>query len=162
MYEYGQSRDTTYFFKNNTVDRFQTRIDNCQVRIWNNKDVLNIEIIGRKSGEKLESLLRDIFELLFLGLGGYPRINLIALNGQMVDITKYVGKYNTWRYFIKSNMVVCLIDDNFINEINLQKYRQLQKMPINSLHNLVTENYQHIITNHRIVLLLHNRWSGAR
>ncbi len=143
------------FFLHNKVDKFNIQIDNSKVTIWSNGKKLDIEINGEKAVKELEGIMLELFSLLFIYLGGYTKIIKIETNGQCIDISKYVGKFDTWEYFVKNNLAICQINEDTINEKVLQKFRNLKQMPLYSLQYLVSNNYKSVIINHKITLLLH-------
>ena len=114
-----------------------------------------IEITGSNNIDKLEKLLFEILSLLFLYLGGYPRIKNIILIKNTKDISKLLIKYNTSEIFIKESLSLCDIDNTTINEAVLRNYRQIKQTPISSLQYLVSKDYESVVINHKITLMLH-------
>lgn len=51
--------------------------------------------------------------------------------------------------------MICDISANNITEQVLQQFKQMNQMALFSLQFLVSENYDHVITNHKMTLLLH-------
>ncbi len=143
------------FFGGNKVNKFETQIDNAEISLWSIGRSLHIEIHGKKAVKKLEELMLELFSLLFLYLGGYAKIIKIDVNSQLLDLSDFIGKYDTWEYFIKSNLVICPISEDTINESVLHGYRNLKQMPLYSMQYLVSNNYKPMIINHKITLLLH-------
>lgn len=103
----------------------------------------------------MKDIFFEIFSLLFLYLGAFPTLIKMEFNNELLDTTKYVGKYTSQTYFIKNNTAICSIDVNSINESKLHLYRKVRQIPLFSLHYLVSESYKNVITNHKITLLLH-------
>ncbi|MCM1154048.1 MAG: hypothetical protein NC392_01700 [Roseburia sp.] len=111
--------------------------------------------MGRKAPQKLHNLLIDIESLLFFYIGSFPLMIFFKINGVDKDISKRVGKYHTSSNFLKQNLVVCDISANTITEQKLQRFKQMNQMALFSLQFLVSDNYEHVITNHKMTLLLH-------
>lgn len=143
------------FFVVNKVDKFKTEIDSLDISIWSNSEILYIDICGRKAIEKIEDLVLELFSLFSLYLGGYPKIMKMEVNGQVMDTSMYVGKFDTWEYFIKSDLAICQINESTVNGDVLHNYRNLKQTPLYSMQYLVSSNYKHVIINHKITLLLH-------
>ncbi|MGF7145026.1 hypothetical protein HNQ56_003459 [Anaerotaenia torta] len=143
------------FFATNRVEKFKNKIDNTEVSIWSSDKRLYINIYGRKTVEKIEALMLEIFSLLFIYLGSFAKIIKIESNHQSLDNSNYVGKVDTWEYYVKSNFVICQISDVSINERVIQNYRRLKLISLYSMQYLVSNTYRSVITNHKLTLLLH-------
>lgn len=142
-------------FRENPKKEIRVTIERSDVLLKFQDISLHIEITGNKNIDKLEKLLFEILSLLFLCLGGYPRIKNIISNKSIKDISNLLIKYNTSEIFFKESLLLCNIDSNIINETVLKNYRQIKQTPISSLQYLVSKDYESVITNHKITLLLH-------
>lgn len=142
------------FFQRNKVADFQVQIENATVTMESNYNLLVIVLKG-KSIEKLNELMLDMLSVLFLYLGGYPKIVEIRENNKIIDISNILNKFYTQDYFIKNNLAICKIDDTTINAAVLAKFKTINQLPIYSLQYLVSENYKSITSTHKITLLLH-------
>lgn len=143
------------FFTKQPISSFCNCIDNCKVQVSGYKCNLKITITGRKGEKKLQSLAFDILNLLFIILGGFPQIIEMSYNGEVIDLSKLAHKYTTDDYFKKSVLSIMPISDKIICQQTLDKYRSLKQAPIQSMQCLISDSYKHIITNHKITLLLH-------
>lgn len=143
------------FFERNRIDKILTKIDGMDVSIWQDGIKVFICIEGKCKIEKIENEGEDVLSILSICLGGYPGIIKKEKNGSVIDISNLAGKYRTWSYFQKNNLCICNIDNSVICQPVLDSYRVLSKLPIFSMQNLISENYQSIMSDHRITLLLH-------
>lgn len=146
---------TSKIFVQHNVEPFEVKIFNSRVNIRSVGRELLIDISGRKAPQKLHDLLIDIESLLFFYIGSFPLMISLNINGVDKDISKRVGKYHTSSNFLKQNLVVCDISANTITEQKLQRFKQMNQMALFSLQFLVSDNYEHVITNHKMTLLLH-------
>lgn len=72
-HEHNSVKDGTSVFQRNKVADFQVQIENATVTMESNYNLLVIVLKG-KSIEKLNELMLDMLSVLFLYLGGYPKI----------------------------------------------------------------------------------------
>lgn len=77
------------------------------------------------------------------------------INEELENIACRVTKYKTSNEFLNENLVICEIDKNTILQQVFDKMRAMRDLPIYSLQFLVSEAYDHVITNHKMTLLLH-------
>lgn len=143
------------FFLRNPEKDINIKIENSFVTLKIHGTNMYMEITGRKSIDKLESLLFEIFSLLFIYLGAYPKIESITANKENKDITNLLVKYNTHTIYRKESFCLCDINSTTINESVLKKYRKINRIPISTLQYIVSEDYKSVITNHKITLMLH-------
>lgn len=134
---------------------FEVKIFNSRVAIRSAGKEFLIDISGRKAPPKLYDLLVNIESLIFFYIGSFPLMISLKINGVDKDISKRVGKYHTSSSFLKQNLVICDISANTITEQKLQRFKQMNQMALFSLQFLVSDNYEHVITNHKMTLLLH-------
>ena len=146
---------TSKIFIQYKVNPFDIRIYGSRVVMQSIGKELSIDILGRKSTPKLYELLTDIESLLFFYLGSFPRMVSLKINGDVKNISERVGKYHTSSNFLKQNLVICDITANTISEHKIQELKQMNQLALFSLQFLVSESYDHVITNHKMTLLLH-------
>lgn len=79
----------------------------------------------------------------------------MSYNDEEIDLTNLAGRFKTDDYFQKSILCICPISNNVICQGTLDAYQAIRQIPIYSMQCLISENYKHTVTNHRIVLLLH-------
>lgn len=143
------------YFRKNKCKAINTTLDNCVTMVNIQNDILKITLKGRKGQKKMRMIAFDIMSILFLALGGMPKIEEMSYNSCENNLTDLAGKFNTDEYFRESILCICPISSALICQGTLDAYRTIMQIPIYSMQYLVSENYKHIITNHRIVLLLH-------
>ncbi len=137
------------------VQKFTVKIDNCKVELEGNQQELIIQICGRTGKEKVRKLLSDLECLIFFYLGSFPLMELLYINGDEIDISKRAAKYETSDNFLKDNLVICDINEITVNEQKIKELRKISSYPIYSLQCLLSKAYDHVITNHKMTLLLH-------
>lgn len=137
------------------VQKFTVKIDNCKVELESNQQELIIQICGRSGKEKVRKLLSDLECLIFFYLGSFPLMELFYINGDEIDISKRAAKYETSDNFLKDNLVICDINETTLNEQKIEELRKIGSYPIYSFQCLLSKAYDHVITNHKMTLLLH-------
>ena len=129
-------------FTIHNVEPFEVKIFNSRVSMRSEREKFSIDIIGRKSSQKLYELLIDIESLLFFYMVFFPLIIFLKVNGEDADIFGRVGKYHTSSIFTKQNLVICDISANTVTEQKLLHFKQMNQMALFSLQFLVSENYE--------------------
>lgn len=135
--------------------KLEVKIDNCKVELESNQQKLIIQICGRAGKEKIMDLLSDLESLIFFYLGSFPLMEVLYINGNEMDISKRAAKYETSDHFLKDNLVICDIDETTLNEQKIKEFRKINSYPIYSFQCLLSKAYDHVITNHKMTLLLH-------
>lgn len=141
-------------FYRHPVSKFMVKIDNCKVEVKSNQQELNIQIYGKLGKEKIRKLLSDIENLLFFYLGAFPLMESLYINEVKIDISNRAAKYETSDNFVKDNLVICDIDESTLNEQKIRKLREIKSYPIYSFQCLLSKEYDHVITDHKMTLLL--------
>lgn len=142
-------------FRKNKIELFVTQIDNCVVTFKGNSDLFEMVITGKNKQKKMMSLTFDIFSLVWIYIGGFPKIKSITYNSKIIDFSGIVGKYRTDMYFQKPILCIINLSEDYISQVVMDRYRSLAKMPLYSMQYLISEDYKHVIVNHKITLLLH-------
>lgn len=142
-------------FVQHKVIPFETKIFGKRVLMKSVGKEFYIDIYGRKNTHKLYELLTDIESLIFFYMGSFPLIVSLKVNGEDRNISERVGKYHTSSHFLKQNLVICDISNNTITEQKVQMLKQMNQKALFSLQFLVSENYDHVITDHKMTLILH-------
>ena len=114
-----------------------------------------LTIRGLRTEEKKLELLRAVLNVLYVYLGAFPDIEHIIYDDKEIDSSNWVLKYNTRSDFKRSDLILCSIDSTTINESVLRALGTIPEMPLYSLQYLVSEAYKHMISDHKITLLLH-------
>lgn len=143
------------FFKKNRIEEFTVEINNILVNFRGEADMLIISMQGNVSLLVIEDLWADIFSIIFIYLGTYPKIISMLENNKYRDFSYLVHKYNSWEYMSKEYMGLCNINADTINQEIINRYRKLNVLAIYSLEYLVSDVYKKVILNHRLTLLLH-------
>lgn len=143
------------FFEKNIVKKFSVIIDRIVVELYSEKDVITMTLQGNVSVGIVEKLWADIYSIIFIYLGAYPKMISMLENNEIRDYSLMVDKYNSWDYMAKPYMCMCQINETTINQKIVNKYRNLNNLPIYSMEYLISESYKNVILNHRITLLLH-------
>ena len=123
--------------------------------MWSSKKNLQIEISGRSSIEGIKTMFFEIYSLMFIYMGGFPRLIRMEINGESLDISSLADRFETSSQFRKASLVLCPINGDTINESTVQRYRCIAKMHLFSLQYLVSQNYEKINIAHKITLALH-------
>lgn len=137
------------------VQKFVVKIDNCKVELESRQQELIIQIHGKSGEEKIRKLLSDLENLIFFYLGSFPFMESLNINGNEIDISKRAAKYETSNNFLKDNLVICDINETTLNEQKIEELRKISSYPIYSFQCLLSKAYDHVITNHKMTLLLH-------
>ncbi len=137
------------------ITKFDTTIDESTVSISSHSDQLEIGIQTEKEESAALALFSDVFSLLFVYLGAFPVLKEVSFNGMTIDTSDWIGKYKTQKGLFRQDSLIADINDSTVNQHILDKYRKKQLPAIYSLQYLVSEDYRHVITDHRITLLTH-------
>lgn len=136
------------------IKSFDTKICNCFVSIRYSRGEIIVTTKSKKSVEKIESILLDIFSMFFIYQGFYPTIKSIKCNGIACN-RDLVGKYFTSKQFKRISHSVIEINENTLCDAVYKKYKELCGTYIYSFEYLCSECYEGITCNHKIMLLLH-------
>ena len=109
---------------------------------------------GRKSVEKIVGLSLDIFSMFFLYQGFYPTIESIKCNGIEHNIN-LSGKFFTSNQFKKIEHGLIEINEKTLCDEVYKKFEALRGNYLYSFEYLFSTDYEKIVTNHKIMLLLH-------
>ncbi|MEQ2471947.1 hypothetical protein [Laedolimicola intestinihominis] len=137
------------------IQKFTVKIDNCRVIVESNRQELIIQIYGRSGEEKVSKLFDELECLIFFYLGSFPLMELFYINEKEIDISKRAVKYETSDNFLKDNLIICDIDETTVNQQRIEELRKINSYPIYSFQYLLSKAYDHVITNHKMTLLLH-------
>lgn len=143
------------FFVERKVEQFKVIIDNVLITMESQNEILDMTLEGEVSREVIERLWADVFSVVYLYLGTYPRIISMTENNENRDFSKLVAKYNSWEYLEKKYLGLCDVSSKTINQKIINKYRELNLLAIYSMEFLVSDVYKKMIINHKITLLLH-------
>ncbi|MBR2555014.1 MAG: hypothetical protein IKE94_09165 [Aeriscardovia sp.] len=140
---------------NGTICQVNTVIDCSQIKISSKKDELTVVIITRKKKPAALSLFFDIFSLVFIYLGAFPLIKSVTFNNTDIDTSLWIDKYKTRYDLFRKSLFISNLNNATVNQYVLDEYRRKQILAIYSLQYLTSEAYTHMVSDHRITLLLH-------
>lgn len=136
------------------IKSFDTKICNCFVSVGYNKGKIILNIKGRKSDEKIKNLALEILSMFFLYQGFYPTIERIKCNG-IEHNSNLAGKFFTSSQFKKIAHGLIEINEKTICDEVYKKFETLRGNYLYSFEYLFSTDYEKIVTNHKIMLLLH-------
>lgn len=142
-------------FLSNPVPMFCSKIDNSAIIISSRGDELTIHIKTRKNEDNSKHLFFDIYSMLYICLGAFPKIESMMFNERRLDIDHLAKKYYTRESLFRNDLRIANICGQTINQAIIDKYRIKQQEPISSLQYLDSAGYDSIVADHRITLLLH-------
>lgn len=136
-------------------DNIVFKYNNIKINIECSNEKLIIMLCGRKSIRKIEAVLFRIYDLLFLILGSFPKMESVFINNNQIDISKLVRKFVSATHFMEQEAILCEISSKTINENMLDKLEMINSNVLSSMEYIVSEYYGHMVTNHRIELMTH-------
>lgn len=137
------------------IEPFEFEYMNTNAKFYTYDGKLLIELISRKKEKKLLQQFIDIYDLMFLMLGAYPYRVSLHYNGREIDTSKWVRKYITSSHFHEAEASICDITPININPKTLRNMQKVHKQSLSSIAYIVSEYYEHVVTNHRIELASH-------
>jgi len=137
------------------ISKFNTIIDSSSIEMSSKNDELKIVIATRKKETAALSLFFEIYSLVFIYLGAFPTIESIDFNGNSIDTSQWVGKYKTRPDLFRQDLFISNLSNMTINQSAIDGYRHKQAAAIFSLQYLASDDYIHVISDHRITLLFH-------
>lgn len=141
---------STYFF-----EPFEFTYQNVVIRLELQQKKLIMTLQGRKSIKKIKKIFFELYDLLFLILGGFPKRICVLENNLSCDTTKWLGRFDTSSHYMEDDARLCEISLNTINENVLDKMSNVHYQSLSSIEYIVSENYKPMITNHKIELMAH-------
>lgn len=142
-------------FNNQTIITFEFFYMNTKIKIYKCDGCLMIELCGRKKLKGLLEIFLKVYDLFFLMLGAYPYRKSILYNEMEIDTGNWALRYTTASHFHESEAVFCDISPENINSNSLVKMENIHKQSLSSLTYIVSEYYEHVVTNHKIELMTH-------
>lgn len=110
------------------------------------------------NNEAIERLKYDFLSLVFLLMGGFPKIFSIEEDGEEVDFSKMAGRFFSSSYFLGSLRRIVDINADTINKETLEYMSHFNHAAHSSMQWLVSNNYHKVkdgvIITHRLLLLL--------
>lgn len=130
--------------------------DNINIQITDHDNTYLLLLSSKKKINTIKKKFDDIYNFMFLLLGYFPLIESYQINGAVLDTSSFVLKYKTSSQFIKSYSALCKINSQNINEVSLSKFTSfVHRRTLTSLEYLTCAEYEHMVSEHKVVLLLH-------
>lgn len=92
----------TYFF-----EAFNFSYHNVMIKLAIQDGKLVITIDGEKAFEEILKIFYKVYNLLFLILGGFPKVESLLENNVKLDTKEWVKKYDTDSHFMISEARLC-------------------------------------------------------
>ena len=140
----------TYFF-----EAFEFSYENVKCELDVEEKKLIMTFVGRKAIPLIYNVFFEVYNLLFLILGGFPKIEYIFENNIEIDITKWARKYNTASCYNEPEARLCEISLKTVNGNILNKISMLHHQTLSSVQYITCAYYCHMVTNHRVELITH-------
>lgn len=140
----------TYFFE---AFEFTYADVKCELRTEEKKLIMTFT--GQSSISLIYNVFFEVHDLLFLILGGFPKIEYVFENDIKGDISKLVRKYDTASNYNEPEARLCEISLITINENILNKMSMIHHQTLSSIQYITCAYYSHMVTNHRIELVTH-------
>lgn len=128
---------------------------NTNIKVSKNNDCLVVELVGRRGQKGLLEIFHDLYDLLFLMLGAYPIRQNLTYNDKAIDTSEWVGRYMTATHFNETEAAFGDITIENINSNSLINIKKVHMQSLSSLSHIVSKYYEHVVTNHKIELMLH-------
>lgn len=143
--------DVKPFEVNNCIVSISKNVHNCKICIE------NISATNTDNQKQSWKVYNAIADLIFLATGAQPEITEIENKGH--DYTEeqkeaLIGKFDTSTNFKRHYFIYVSIDSNLISKKNIDTILSMNCKPIHSLEWLYCKNYEHVILEHKMALLL--------
>lgn len=139
-----------YFF-----ETFKFSYHNVIIELAIQDKKLIVTIDGEKTFEEILKIFYKVYNLLFLILGGFPKVESVLENNVKSDTEEWAKKYDTASHFMLSEARLCEISLKTINKNILDKMSNVHHQTLSSVEYVVCEYYSHVVTNHKIELISH-------
>lgn len=140
----------TYFF-----ETFEFSYKNIKCKLEVEEKKLIMTFVGRKAIPLMYNVFFEVYDLLFLILGGFPEIEYIFENNIEIDTSEWARKYNTASNYNESEARLCEISLKTVNGNILNKMLTVHHQTLSSVQYITCAYYCHMVTNHRIELITH-------
>lgn len=142
-------------FEKYNFELFNFVYQNITISLEMEQGRLIITLVGKKSTEKILEQFWNIYDLLFLILGGFPKREQVLVNDIEIDTSEWVRKFDTALHHIEGEARLCEISSKTINADILNKMVNVHQQTLSSVEYIVCEYYSHMVSNHRIELMTH-------
>lgn len=96
-----------------------------------------------KSISSIYNVFFKVHDLLFLILGGFPKMEYVFESDTEVDISKLVRKYDTASNYNEPEVRMCEISLKTINENMLNKMSMIHHQTLSSIQYIICAYYGH-------------------
>lgn len=90
-------------------EEFSFFYQNVEIEIFKCSQMIEITLHGRKNIKKLYEIFYVVYDMLFLVLGGYPKIKEIYFNSEIVDFSEWSNKFDTSSHFVQRDLRIANI-----------------------------------------------------
>ncbi|MCI2049267.1 MAG: hypothetical protein LKJ76_06040 [Lachnospiraceae bacterium] len=94
-------------------------------------------------------------DLIYVCTGSHPDINELAIDANRVDLTNLAGKYTTSNFYRNNWFWLREINATTVNADVMGLLETIPQIPLYSMQYLVSAEYDHVISEHKLTLLLH-------
>lgn len=143
-----------------SIDKFEeftTIIENSTVSLSLIGENLYIQIDSDLDDREIENLLLNLYSMIFLYLGYFPKIITFEIENTVIDISNLSGKYTTSKQFEKKYYQIITINSNSITQDIYNKFvsKTSNNYAINSMQAVISEDYEHVMSDHKLLITLH-------
>lgn len=143
-----------------SIDKFEeftTIIENSTVSLSLIGENLNIQIDSDLDDREIENLLLNLYSMIFLYLGYFPKIITFEIENTVIDISNLSGKYTTSKQFEKKYYQIITINSNSITQDIYNQFvsKTSNNYAINSMQAVISEDYEHVMSDHKLLITLH-------
>lgn len=136
-------------------EEFSFFYQNVEIEIFKCSQMIEITLHGRKNIKKLYEIFYVVYDMLFLVLGGYPKIKEIYFNSEIVDFSEWSNKFDTSSHFVQRDLRIANITIQNINANSLTNLQKVHSRSLFSMQYLACKKYEPVVTDHKYVLLSH-------
>lgn len=140
----------TYFFES-----FEFSYENVRCKLEVEEKKLTMTFVSQKNFSSIYSVFFEVYNLLFLMLGAFPKIEHVFENDIRIDTSKWAIKFNTVSRYNEAEARICEISLETVNGNILHKMSAIHHQTLYSVQFITCEYYSHMVTNHRIELITH-------
>lgn len=143
------------YFKGKNIKEIFLSSDNIGISLSVTDGQLTIFLSSKKK-KLIKEKFYQFYNYLFLILGGFPELKSIMYNDNELCISELVKKYFTSTNFLRENLSICDFSESTISSKNFETFLEsVHFKSLSSFQYILCKEYEHIITDHKIVLMLH-------
>ena len=142
-------------FYTNAIKDFETIISEEKTVFVSRNQKLELSINGDKGKDDKLEIFRSLLDLLFLYIGAFPQIESLDYNDEKIDVSTWSVKFQTRNDLNRSDLLICQLDKDTINQGRIDEMKWIPFFPLHSMQFLISKAYSHVVSDHKITLLLH-------